>query len=218
MAETQANAPDDVTIHSAVDLCAYYQIKLKEGRELLQPGLTPQQYYAELRSRDFLADARRVLTHVLPKRRALWWACLCATDAQRVKPAPLGDAVIAAVTRFVVEPTEEHRRATSPLGQSAGYNTLPGNLAMAAFFSGGSVLAAGLPFLAPRPQVTGRLTSVTIYLASVRRNPRRYKDTLRQYLDLGAAIARGERLWTAHDHSSTSSMLVPELASTQAFA
>src|SRR5262245_54747407 len=129
MGETQAKAPanGDVTLRSAEDLCAYYQIKLKEGRDLLRPGQTPQQYYRELRDRDFLADARRVLTHVLPKRRALWWACLCAADAQSVKPARLGDAVIAAVTRFVVAPTEEHRRATSSLGFSAGYHTLPGN-------------------------------------------------------------------------------------------
>jgi hypothetical protein len=214
MFETSENpAIPSERIRSAVELCAYHQIKLKNGRELLRSGQSPQQFYERLRDHDYLPEARRVLTHALPKRRALWWACICAAHAQPVKPAPLGDAVIAAVTRFVLDPSDERRRATLPLGKAAGFQTLPGNLAMAAFFSGGSVSDPGLPPVAPRPFVTGRLTSVTIYLAAVRRNPARYKDVLRQYLDLGLAIARGQHLWISDDIDSLHEpVLLSELA------
>jgi hypothetical protein len=38
------------------------------------------------------------------------------------------------------------------------------------------------------------MCGVTVYLASVRFDPARYKDHLRQYLAIGADVARGENL------------------------
>jgi hypothetical protein len=71
-------------------------------------------------------------------------------------------------------------------------NTLAVTLATAAFFSGGSVSPPGMPPVAPRPFITGRLIGLTVYLCSVKRSAARYKQHLREYLSWGRDIAAGK--------------------------
>lgn len=185
-----------LTAQSAVDLCKFYQIKIKPaGQALLEASQTPREYFELLSASGHYADARRVLAHALPKRRALWWGCLCAWDVYGPEPPEIVSAVLQAVGGYVLDPREQLRRAAASLGKKARPNTLAGCLAMAAFFSGGSVSLPGLPHVAPKPFVTGRLVSVCVYLAAVLRDPARYKDHLRQYLDVGRALACGDHLW-----------------------
>jgi hypothetical protein len=185
-------------IRTAAALCRQQRIKLRpEGQALLCDDLSPRQFFDRLLEHGCYADARRVLAHSLPKRRALWWGCLCALDAYRPAPPPLDEAVLQTVVQFVQDPTEANRRAVVPLAKEAGMNSLTGCLAMAAFFSDGSISRPGLPFVPARPFVTGRLVGVAVYLAAVRRDPAHYRDHLRQYLALGLEVARGNNLWTA---------------------
>ena len=189
--------PDPARMKTAGDLCRHARIRLSaEARPLLTPDIAPREFFRTLMEHDCLADARRVLANALPKRRALWWGCLCAMDAfQHRAPQPTAMAALEAVVQWVRQPDESRRRVTSTLGQQAGVNTMAGSLAMATFFSGGSVSPEGLPEVRPRPFVTGRLVGVAVYLASVTRDPRRYRDHLRNYLTLGRQIAAGEQLW-----------------------
>lgn len=191
-----AAKPEPNRATSATELCRRGHIKLRSVAEsLLRDDLSPQKFFDLLVSHSCLADARRVLAMALPKRRALWWGCLCSIDAyQDHMPAREMDA-IEAVVNFVHAPSDANRRATSTCGMKAGVNTLGGTLAMATFFSMGSVSLPGLPHVAPRPFVTGRLVGVAVYLASVKCDPRRYKEHLRNYLALGRAIAAGKTLW-----------------------
>jgi hypothetical protein len=181
----------------ASDFCKYNEIQLgPPGRSLLAAGLTTDEYFDLLLANRCYADARRVLAHALPKRQALWWGCLCAWDVYRPQPPEAVNNVLQAVVRFVLEPTEDHRRATAARAQEIGPNTLAGCLAMAAFCSDGSLAPPGLPCVAPRPFLTGRLVGVAVYLASVLNDPARYKDHLRQYLAVGIEVSRGTNLWT----------------------
>lgn len=182
----------------AVDFCREMRLKLRpEGRAVLRPGLTPPQFFADLMKAGAYADARRVLAHALPRRRALWWGCLCAWEAYRPEPPADVLTVLHAVAGYVREPTEEHRRPLAALGRAVGVATLAGQLALAGFCSDGSLSLPGLPVVAPRPYVTGRLVGVAVYLAAVRRDPARYRDRLRQYLAVGLEVARGDNLWPA---------------------
>src|SRR5262245_17316502 len=52
-----------------------------------------------------------------------------------------------------------------------------------------------MPVVAPRPWVTGRLVGVSVYLSAVIRDPAHYKDHLRRYLSVGAAVMRGCGPW-----------------------
>lgn len=113
------------------------------------------------------------------------------------KPPAEVDEVLSSVLRLVIKPTEANRRATQETARKAGPNTLVGCLASAAFFSGGSVSLPGLPAVAPRPFVTGRLVGVAVYLAAVKLDAANYKHKLRRFLALGLEVARGNNLWYA---------------------
>ncbi len=183
---------------TARQLCREGRIKLgREAQTLLDDELTPQAYFQRLLAADHLPEARRVLAQSLPKQRALWWACLCAQDAYgNAMPTPVAEA-IEGVLRFIQSPTEAHRREAERIGRSFPSSRLEACLAMAAFFSEGNISLPHLPPVYPRPYVTGRLVGVCVYLASVIRSPARYKAHLRQYLEIGTQIARGENLWLA---------------------
>jgi hypothetical protein len=191
--ETALPGPDRL----AVDLCAYHEIQLRpEGRALLKPELGTQEYFELLLANGCYADARRVLAHALPKRRALWWGSLCAWDVYRPQPLEKVARVLQSVTRFVHDPSEDNRQATADCAREIEANSVAACLGMAAFCSDGSLAGPGLPCVPPKPFITGRLVGVTVYLASVLRDPTRYKDYLRQYLDLGVEVALGRNLWT----------------------
>jgi hypothetical protein len=184
---------------SAADFCKYHELQLgRDARSLLKTGLSTEEYLDLLLVERSYADARRILAHALPKRRALWWGCLCAWDVYRPQPPEDVARVLMSVVAFVREPTEENRRIAAARAREVEANTLPACLAMAAFCSGGSLAPAGLPCVAPRPFLTGRLVGVAVYLASVMRDPARYKDRLRHYLSLGIEISRGNNLWTPY--------------------
>lgn len=192
------DAPSPAHAATARRLCREGRIKLgREAQTLLDDELPPQAYFQRLLAAGHLPEARRVLAQSLPKRRALWWACLCAQDAYgNAMPTQVAEA-IEAVLRFLQSPTEAHRRETERIGRSSPSSRLEACLAMAAFFSEGNISLPHLPPVYPRPYVTGRLVGVCVYLASVIRSPAQYKAHLRQYLEIGTQLARGENLWLA---------------------
>jgi hypothetical protein len=180
----------------ARDLVAWGRIKLKpEGAALLADGMTSQAFFETLLEHNCLADARRILAHALPKRRALWWASLAARHACEGRMTEALASVLRAVSQYVVDPCEDRRRAAGEFAKRTPPNTIAGCLATAAFFSEGSVSPSGFPAVAPRPFVTGRLVGVAVYLSSVTIDPACYKQYLREYLQWGRAIAAGEMLW-----------------------
>jgi hypothetical protein len=181
---------------NARELIEWGKIKIKpEGAKLLTDEMSAREYFKVLLQHHCLADARRVLSHSLPKRRALWWGVLTAQAALGDAMPPSLGKILPVVTQFVLTPTEDLRRACGEVAKQIPPSTIAGCLATAAYFSAGSVSPPGLPPVAPRPFITGRLIGVVVYLASVSRDPALYKQYLREYLRWGTAIASGEMLW-----------------------
>jgi hypothetical protein len=110
-----------------------------EAKKLLRDGMTPRQYLDVLLEKQQFVDAVRFLAHVLPKREAVWWACLCARSAAGSgAPAPQ-TAALQAAERWVADPSEANRRAAQDAAEAAELGTPAGCAAMAAFWSGGSM-------------------------------------------------------------------------------
>src|SRR5438105_3542307 len=60
----------------------------KPTRKLLRPDLTPWQFLGRLLANEKYPDAIRFLVHMLPKRRAVWWGCLCVRSVSRPDLGP----------------------------------------------------------------------------------------------------------------------------------
>jgi hypothetical protein len=136
------------------------------------------------------ADAVRLLARALPKREAVWWACLCARDALPPDPSPAATAALEAAEAWVYKPVEERRRAAMACAEAAGYDVPAAWAAMAAFWSGGSLSPPDNPVVPPAEHLTGLAAAGAILLASAR-DPRQMDARRRRFLDYGVDIADG---------------------------
>jgi hypothetical protein len=139
-------------------------------------------------------DAIRYLAHALPKRNAVWWGCLCVWFAGQGKPATDVDAVRAAV-RWVLDPSEARRRAAEPTDLMKAVRTAAGALAVAAFWSGGSMSLPDLPVVEPRATLTADCVTQAVLLAALSQGTFEYHALCRQFLALGLEVAEGKNLW-----------------------
>ena len=131
----------------------------EEARGLLADGMTSRQYLDLLVERQLHADAVQFLAHALPKREAVWWACLCAAEVLGPEPPPAAAAALEAARAWVIDPRDEKRRATFPAAEAAGLGTPAGCAAAAAYFSGGSLAPANLPVVAPAEHLTAHMVA-----------------------------------------------------------
>jgi hypothetical protein len=137
-----------------------------------------------------MADAARFMAHALPKREAVWWACMCAR-ATAPEPPPQDAEAVAAAEAWVRKPEEELRRAAMAKAEAAGFRSPEAWAAVGAFWSGGSMAPPGQPVVPPAEHLTGVAVAGAVSLAAVRREPEKAEATLRRFVDSGLDIAAG---------------------------
>jgi hypothetical protein len=167
-----------------------------EARKLLREGMTPRQYLDELLEKRQYEDALRFLAHALPKREAVWWACLCARRVAGAQPPPAVATALQAAERWVADPSEDNRRAALPAAEAAALATPAGCAAAAAFWSGGSLGPANVPVIPPGEYLTAQGVAGAVLLAAVLTEPEKAPEKQRQFLAQGVEVANGVQRWT----------------------
>jgi len=137
-----------------------------------------------------MADAARFMAHALPKREAVWWACMCARATEPEAPQPDAEALVAAEA-WVRKPEEEFRRAAMAAAEAAGFRSPEAWAAVGAFWSGGSMAPQGQPVVPPADHLTGVAVAGSVSLAAVRRAPEKAEATLGRFVQSGLDIAAG---------------------------
>ena len=99
---------------------------------------------AALAKGGFPVEATRVFAHALPKREAVWWACMCAGHTAPAEPAAADTKARELAEIWVRQQTDEIRRAAMDEAKKAGFQSPEAWAAVAAFWSAGS--------LAPQPR------------------------------------------------------------------
>jgi len=171
----------------------------KKAKELLRDELTARAYFELLCERELFLDAIRFLSRALPKRLGVWWGCLCAWHVAGPDSPPEVLAALRAAVRWVLEPSEENRRAAEGPGQAGDFETAASCLAMAAHWSGGSMLPPHLPVVPPPEDLTGKLVGGAIQRAALKRGYAEVRRHYREFLAMGSEIARGRDLWAEFD-------------------
>lgn len=166
-----------------------------EALRLLLPEMAPETFLDCLLAAEFHADAIRLLSHLLPKQAAVWWGCLCAWQLARPEKNLVETDALHAAAEWVMLPSEENRRGAEGPGGAATMQTPAGCLAMAAFWSGGSMIGPELPKLPPPADASARLVSGAILTAVLRQEPSRWRESFGQVLAVGKEILHGRCLW-----------------------
>jgi len=140
----------------------------------------------------FGPEAARLVAHALPKREAVWWACMCA---RAVPDASLPAADLAALTaaeHWVRKPGDDAlRRACMQAAEKTGFRSPEAWAAVGGFWSGGSMAPEGLPAVPPGEHLTGVAISGAIVLAAVRHRPERAPARFERFIAAAQEIAGG---------------------------
>jgi len=139
----------------------------------------------------FLLEAARLLAHALPRREAVWWACMCARHTAPADLPAADRAALEATELWVRRPTDENRRAAYGLAEAAGFGSPEAWVGVAAFWSGDSMSPLGQPAVPPAAHLAGRAVAGATGLASVRAHPDRQARRLATFIAGAREIAGG---------------------------
>jgi hypothetical protein len=184
---------DPLTKFNSVDLGALLPLVAlpAEAARAIHECATVPAALGTLEAAGFDAEAARLVAHALPKREAVWWACMCAAHTA---PADLAEAertALAAAELWVRAQTDAARRAAMAQAQATGFSSPEAWAAVAAFWSGESMAPEGQPAVPPAPHLTGTAVAGSVALSAVRGQVSRRPARLRRFLESGRNIAAG---------------------------
>ena len=189
-----SNGLAKVTAKTAAEVCKHFPLG-EDAKKLLRDGAAPAQFLDMLMEKQQFPDAVRFLAHALPKREAVWWACLCARAVGGANLPPKIAAALQTAEKWVVDPSEENRRATMPAAEAAEFKTPAGCAAVAAFWSGGSLAPPNAPVVPPGEYLTAHGVAGAVMLAAVLSEPEKAPDKYRKFLAQGIEVAKGAQKW-----------------------
>jgi hypothetical protein len=192
-APTNASSPGRGT----AELCAVSDLG-DDAKALLTGDIpSPRSFVATLVERDLHADAIRFIAHALPRREAVWWAWVCARKVAGAEPKAATKAALDATERWIVQPTEEHRRQALHFGELADFGTPAGCAALAAFMSAGSLAPPHAPPVPPDEFMTAKAVAGSVTLAAVTTEPERAVEKFNEFVKVGLEVADRTKLWPA---------------------
>ncbi len=150
-----------------------------------------QEVVSALAQVGFGIEATRVLAHALPKREAVWWACMCAAHTA---PPDLPEAdrkVRELAENWVRQQNMDFARAAMEEAKRAGFQSPEAWAGVSAFWSGDSLAPAAALTVPPPPHLTGVAVAGAVALASVRTDASRQLQRLAMFLQSAQDIAVG---------------------------
>ncbi len=148
------------------------------------------QFLQSLIERGMLDKAVAFCAYLLPRREAVWWGCQCMRTLIPHRSSK-EDAPLQAAEAWVKEPEEQRRQAALALGLQGDRRSPPTWVALAAGWSGGSMVASEHGSVAAPPHMTPRAIRAGVLMAASRTASRR-SELLKACLDAGVRLAAGE--------------------------
>lgn len=150
----------------AKELCAELQLE-DEAKAILLEGQDVQAFIKGLIDAGMLEAACKVLARALPRREAVWWACLCARCAMPPDAPDQLAQTLAAAEAWVYKPADDIRRAAYAKAEAIGLLTPPAWAAMAAYWADGSMAPPDAPMVPAPAHLTAIAVGGAMALAAV---------------------------------------------------
>ena len=165
----------------------------------LQDGMSAQQFLDVMIEQGELVDAVTFMACVLPKREAVWWGYLCAREVRGGELTAVDASALAAALEWVRDPTDPHRRAAKAAADATQYATPAGLVALATFFTGGSLAPPDVQAVPPAEHLTAQTIRSAVVAAAVIHAPQDADVHYRGYLQTGLDVAKRKLRWDQHD-------------------
>lgn len=161
-------------------MTSWTRIRLTEARQVLAligtdpdewpDAATPvRDHYVELRRNARTTQALEYLGHALPRAETLAWAAhLLEAESANVELTRPAQAALDTALRWIGEPSHRHRRAARAAAKAVRKPGPERLLAMAVFYSGGSVAPHGSPDVLPRNETCARYAVAAVQQAGYR--------------------------------------------------
>ncbi|MBB3168804.1 DUF6931 family protein [Simiduia aestuariiviva] len=176
---------------TAGELLKEFELSDEDAVQCLVPGTAPRVSIENLTNAGHYLDAVKLLAHALPKREAVWWACLASRKVQTPDTdQPNVDALIAAEA-WAKQPTEDNRLRARLLGKKTGHKTPASWAATAAAWSTGSLAEPGEPEIATPEYMYAHAVAGSVALAAVLSEPDDPTESYRLFLRQGFNLACG---------------------------
>jgi hypothetical protein len=133
-------------------------------------------------------DAVLFLSHLLPRREAVWWAIQCVRALTTWDDA---DEALRAAETWVRTPEDENRRAALGIANGANRRKPTTWLAFAAGWSGGSLLPAEQKPVPVPPGACAMAANAAIMLAVAAGDPRAIGERIAACAEAGVRFANG---------------------------
>lgn len=179
-----------ITSPTAAAVCANFELEA-ESLPLLEETPNSEQFLRRLIEEKHYVDALGFLAHALPKREAVWWACVCARSTLAAEPPAAELNLLGLAEAWVYDPSEANRRAAMAAAEASEFKTSSSWAAVAAFWSGGSIAPPDLQAVPPADNLTGKAVAAAVMMAVALGEPDKMEERYRQMLTRGLDIARG---------------------------
>jgi hypothetical protein len=162
-----------------------------EAQASLQGCAEIAEAIVRLETAGMAAEAVRVMAHALPKREAVWWACMCAANTAP-DDLPEADRQAREIAElWVRQQKDEQRRAAFARAEASGFQSPEAWAGVAAFWSGDSMSPVGQPAVPAPPHTIGLAVAGAVALSAVRGDVKRHPERLKRFLESGRNIAAG---------------------------
>jgi hypothetical protein len=164
----------------------------EEPAAALAGAQTAAEGVERLLAKGFRNEAVRLAAHALPRREAVWWACMCAAAVPGAAPSAADAAARVAAENWVRKPSDEGlRRAAWDAALKTEFGSPEAWAAVGAFWSGGSMAPEGQPAVPPAEHLTGVAVGGAVVMAAVRGRPERAEARLDRFIAAAKDIAGG---------------------------
>ncbi|QDU30211.1 FHA domain protein [Anatilimnocola aggregata] len=165
-----------------------------DNKKLASPSQSTPQFATLLANQEKFLDAIRVLAFGMGKLSAIEWSLRCVQTALGDGLSKVDARALEIVQRWLGEPGEDLRRAAYAAAQEAEHATPASWVAMAVFWSEGSMgPPPPAPVVPPGPTQCAHAATGAILLAAVARQPEKAPDRYREFVRIGLELVGGAK-------------------------
>ena len=168
-----------------------------EATLCLQADPEPVVFLNALLEQNLYIDAVRFMARALPKREAVWWACLCAHSTVNEHSPPALLNALRVAEAWVYQPSETNRREADTAAHAANFDNAVAWAAIAAFWSEGSMVAEHLPAVPAADNLAAKAVAGAVMLAAVQQPADKIQARYQFFVQQAIDIANGGngQLW-----------------------